>query len=375
MPTIITKDTLRASVEAATGGACTVLYDSGGFANYMRIIPKFNCEDIDASLGTGVHPAFMVGGVEKSEIFVSQYLAVEMGGLGVSQPGMYPNSSGASLSAIRTKCANKGAGWHLMSNWEWAAIALICVKNGTIPRGNSNYGRSHLLPHETGRRYDGGTPGAVVADNEGSNAIIYNGSGSASWRHDHTFAGISDLVGNNWHLLDGMKLVEGQIVMTPDNHYDLPEASWANSGIFFDVGSIPPADRWSASSEFSVNGVTANTMNAQVDGGVLQLAESIINRSGTSGSDALGNFAYRPIAEITASLGGNDSAKTHTVKRSSILPYAPATNPAGGNIAVRNYGTRSLVRGGWFNGGLFGDFYMVTPLANPGFFYRPVFIL
>ena len=64
------KDTLRESVEAATGGKVTVLYDDKGYPSYMNVIPKFKVEDIDASLGTGVHPAFIVGGVEKSEIFI-----------------------------------------------------------------------------------------------------------------------------------------------------------------------------------------------------------------------------------------------------------------------------------------------------------------
>lgn len=40
MATIITKDSLRSSVEAATGGLVTVLYDDGGHPNYMRRIPK-----------------------------------------------------------------------------------------------------------------------------------------------------------------------------------------------------------------------------------------------------------------------------------------------------------------------------------------------
>ena len=40
MATIITKDSLRSSVEAATGGLCTVLYDDAGHPSFMRRIPK-----------------------------------------------------------------------------------------------------------------------------------------------------------------------------------------------------------------------------------------------------------------------------------------------------------------------------------------------
>ena len=40
MATIITKDSLRSSVEAATGGLCTVLYDDAGHPSFMRRIEK-----------------------------------------------------------------------------------------------------------------------------------------------------------------------------------------------------------------------------------------------------------------------------------------------------------------------------------------------
>ena len=229
MPTIITKDALRAAVESATGGQCTVLYDSKGFANYMRIVPKFRCEDINANLGTGIHPAFIVGGVEKSEIFIGQYNAVNMDGLGVSQPGMAPYVS-INFNNAKLACTNKGAGWHMMTNWEWAAIALYCIKNSLAPtsvpltRGNTYYGQSHAQPFETGRRTDGLAPA-----NATGNAHILNGSGPASWRHDNTFAGIADLVGNIWEWQDGMKTVDGVIKMPADNNFNLAEASWPDT--------------------------------------------------------------------------------------------------------------------------------------------------
>ena len=65
MATIITKDSLRSSVEAATGGLCTVLYDDAGHPSFMRRIPKMRIEDLYPDLGlTGTHPAFIVNGVE-----------------------------------------------------------------------------------------------------------------------------------------------------------------------------------------------------------------------------------------------------------------------------------------------------------------------
>jgi len=225
MTTIITKDTLRASVEAATGGKVTVLYDDLGLPSYMCVIPKFNCEDIDPALGVGVHPAFLVGGVEKSEIFVAQYPAIVQDGRAISLPGMDPKTS-VNFDTAKSYCTAKGAGWHLMTNWEWAAIALWCLKNGSQPRGNTNYGRHHELTYETGRRQDGGTPGDATGA-----ARTLAGSGPASWRHDAAVTGISDLVGNTWEWQDGMKTVGGKFFMPGDNDFNLAEESWIDQGV------------------------------------------------------------------------------------------------------------------------------------------------
>ena len=209
---IFTKDALRASVEAATGGKVTVLYDDKGYPSYMVIIPKFNVQDIDASLGTGVHPAFIVNGVEKSEIYIGQYQAIVADGRAVSMPGKDPANS-LNFDQALGYCSAKGPGWHLMTNAEWAAIALWCWKNGFQPRGNNDYGRSIGATYETGKRQDGGTPG-----NTSGAARILTGSGPASWRHDNTFAGIADLNGNVWEWVGGMRINGGEIQILQNNN-------------------------------------------------------------------------------------------------------------------------------------------------------------
>ena len=68
--TISAPDSLRASVEAASGGRQTVLYTALGQPTFLNVIPKFNGPDVDAGLPAGVHPAFVVNGVEKKELFL-----------------------------------------------------------------------------------------------------------------------------------------------------------------------------------------------------------------------------------------------------------------------------------------------------------------
>jgi hypothetical protein len=210
--TISVPDALRQSVEAASGGKNTVLYDSKGYPSIMVVIPKFNLQDIDPSLGTGVHPAFIVNGVEKSEIFIGKFQAKVHDGVALSLPGQDPTAN-VNFDQALNYCKAKGTGWHLMTNAEWAAIALWCWKNGFQPRGNTNYGKSHDAPYETGRRVDGKAPG----DTTGTPRTL-TGSGPASWYHDNTPFGIADLNGNVWEWVGGLRLNNGEIQILQNNN-------------------------------------------------------------------------------------------------------------------------------------------------------------
>ncbi len=83
---------MRQSVEAASGGEQTVLYTAKGQPTYMNIIKKFDLSTIDASL-SGTHPAFIVNGVEKPEIFVGTYLGKLVDGELLSLPNVDPSAS------------------------------------------------------------------------------------------------------------------------------------------------------------------------------------------------------------------------------------------------------------------------------------------
>lgn len=208
---ISVKDAARQAVEGATGGKVTIMYDAQGNPNYMVRIPKFNIQDVDATLGTGVHPAFIINGVEKSEIWIGQHIGSLVNGVLCSLPGK-DQSAGFNFDSAVSYCRNKGSGWHTMTTMEWNAVALWCKKNGFIPRGNSNYGRSSDATYETGTRYDGIAPGTASGT-----ARTITGSGPASWRHNNDFAGISDLVGNVWEWAPGFRLVAGELQVIANN--------------------------------------------------------------------------------------------------------------------------------------------------------------
>lgn len=324
MAVIFVKDSLRASVEAATGGKVTVLYDDKGYPSYMVRIPKFNIEDIDPGLGSGVHPAFIVGGIEKPEIFIGQFQAKVLDDRACSLPGVDPSTSMTYDQAL-TYCNSKGSGWHLMTMWEWAAVALWCMKNGFQPRGNTYYGRSHEAAYETGTRIDNGNPGST----SGTPRIL-SGSGPASWRHNNTFAGIADLVGNIWEWQYGLKIVDGRIIFTQDNNFYLSENSWYQSNVY-------------------INSSASGTSSSSGDIGDPSIADSVTNYAGPQGDD--NPYAYIYLStwrsmQVTASASSNLTLLKQMLVAPSLTGTGQLLETIKGGVWVRNYGERMPSRGG-----------------------------
>ncbi len=211
MTTVFVRDELRASIEGATGGQCTVLYSAQGMPSYFHVIPRFNLEDIDASLGAGAHPAFVINGQEVSRLFIGMFQGVVKNAELLSLPGLEP-SAYISFESAAQYARNCGGGFHLMTNAEWAAIALWCYKNNWLPSGNDDRGRNYIARHETGVRADGLAPGDAAGT-----GVILTGSGPNSWRHNNQPSGIADLVGNLREWVAGLRLVEGELQVFPNN--------------------------------------------------------------------------------------------------------------------------------------------------------------
>lgn len=238
--TILIKDSLRQSVELASGGLQTVLYTAKGQPTYMNIIQKYDMSTIDASL-SGTHPAFIVDGVEKPEIFIGTYQGRIVNGELLSLPNVEPTHSTnyTNFLAAARACGN---GHHLITNAEWSAVALQCYKDNKQPMGNTYYGRSSENPLLIGRRADGLNPG----DTSGS-ARTLTGSGPVEWRHNGKENGIADLSGNVWEWNSGMRIFNGEIQVIADNNasklaIDLGAASTEWKAINGETGNLVTPD-------------------------------------------------------------------------------------------------------------------------------------
>lgn len=355
-PTIIVKDARREAVEAASGGAMTVLYDDLNNPSYMFRLTPFNLEDIDPVYGTGVHPAFYVNGVLKKEIFIGAFQSKVISSRACSLPGADPTTN-VNFDTAKTYCTSKGAGWHLMTNWEWAAVALWCLKNGFQPRGNTNYGRSYEATYETGTRIDGLAPGTT----SGTGRTL-TGSGPASWRHNNTFTGIADLIGNISEWTDGLKLVDGKIYMPSDNNFNLAEANWPDTGVRFD--STATGDE-----------------NSSGDIGDPVISNEITKYAGPVGNN--GEYGYLQLAnwkDLTKKSGYNIPA---SMLQAAIAPITLSDgtysqNPKGA-LYIRNYGERFPLRGGsWVTGANAGLFalilYSARSYVTSTLGFRPAFV-
>jgi formylglycine-generating enzyme len=214
---ILVRDPIRAAVEAATGGRVTVLYDSTGSPHYMHRFPRFKLEALGGlSLGTGWHPAFLSKGKLISELLIGQYQLCKEGDKLYTVPGhlCWPLGGGSTpeLDAIDA-VKSLGQGFHLITNWEWAAIALWTAVNRTQPRG--------CRPDATTYQHEVGLSPAFPSSFDRN---ILTGTGPVTWRHDGSPAGISDLVGNAFELVTGVKLDTGMICLPPDNDWTLSPA-------------------------------------------------------------------------------------------------------------------------------------------------------
>lgn len=186
----------------------SIITDDKGLPSVMVYIPKFKISDVITGGASSTHPAFIVNGTEVAGIYISKYQNVMYNGRAYSLPGEDPKAS-INFETALGYCTAKGAGWHIMTVAEWAAIALWCKKNNFLPYGNNSNGKDS---RETVFK-------AIPTYYESNNiARVGTGTGPVTWSHDNTPAGIWDLNGNVNEWQGGYRTVKGEIQIIENNN-------------------------------------------------------------------------------------------------------------------------------------------------------------
>lgn len=335
-------DDLKLAVEALSGGRNTVVFDTVAqngifYPNIMVRIPMFPGNAVLPGASSDPHPMFIIGGQTVPEILVSKYQNVMVANRAYSLPFRAP-ATGVTFDVAKMFCENKGSGWHLTTNAEYAGLALWCLQEGVPLRGHTGGGGNNIMPHERGTLM-----GEYTA----------TGSGPASWYHDGTLFGISDLVGNAWEWAAGLRLKNGEIQIIPDNDAALAVDQGANSSVWkaLSPAGIPYLPGAANSIKFDATVAGGSTMVETDLGGGVILRTSRDNPNFTGG-DVNANYQFQSVLfdKITA-----DSEVAQAMNKLKLLGLMPAPNSLDGKLFIRNYGERMALRGGACDGsaGLF----------------------
>ena len=335
---------LEVAVQSLWGPTNKVIYDDAGLPSIMVEFAKGNISDVITSGSENTHPAFSVDLAEKPRFYASKFQNVVITcGDGIQRGYSLPYQDPAVYVNFDSAChysSRKGLGWHLMTNAEWAWIALQCRKNGYMPTGNNSYGKDHS------KTYQKGVP--TYIDGNGTICRTATGSGPKAWAHNNDPSGVYDLNGNIWEWVGGYRTMDGEIQIIPynnaanrDNPQNAESTLWKAilpNGDLVDPGT-PGTLKWDYDEDPGETGSKS-----------FHLATSITHKQSVEAPYGARTFQSMTATGVTA---------PEILKALAIYP-ADSGDHGGDYIYMRNLGERLATRGGYWgdagNAGVF-DFH------------------
>lgn len=320
-----------------------IILDDKGLPSVMVRIPKFKISDVIDGGSDSTHPAFIVNGVEVPEIYISKFQNVIHNGRAYSLPGEDPKAS-INFDTARQACEAKGPGWHLMTNAEWAAIALWCRKNNLMPKGNNNYGK------DTSESTYVAIP--TYKDEQGRTCRVATGSGPVTWSHNGEVTGIWDLNGNVSEWVGGYRVKDGEIQILPNNDAaDADNSQAADStkwrAIMPDGSLVDPGTPGTLKWDYTADPGTVSAEKPFRLNTVLEFQQTV--------EAPYGSVAFQ-------SLTAADGVNVPEILKALALFPADSGDHGSDRIYMRNIGERLAYRGGsWNSTSHAGVFYVIGP--------------
>lgn len=358
------KRSWRERIEEASFGRNTVMYDDQGNPSVMVHVPVFQNKDVLTGGGNDAHPAFIVNGSYKPGVFISKYQNITTGAgatlRALSLKHMDPTTS-INFDNALLACKQKGTGWHLMTNAEWAALALTCKAKGFMPRGNNNYSQDSSVASEKG------IPGYFSSNKP---TRILTGSGPLTWSDDGSPFGIFDLNGNVSEWVGGLRLNDGEVQVLANNN-----------------AADNTKDQTAPSTEWKAILATDGSLVAPGTVGTLKIDNTTVGNSTTASNDVGGDPQINNVVNNPMYIPGgqfdygysNTTFEALTVAGGVTVPniakllgIAPIDASHGGDyFYIRNYGERLPCRGGvWYSSSFAGVFCLFLSVARSSSHYN-----